>query len=256
MADTNCKESIIDIVKQENSEKQYLIGMMYKHGLCVEKNLTKSFDYFSVLDIENYPLAKYELAEMYYYGEGIKKNYKKAYFMYKEILENTHKIAILKAKLGDMNFKGMGVEKNFLNAKKYYQEASDLNHLGATYSLGLMYLSGLGGEKNITKAILNFERVIDDRQIFNNDVVSAKYYLARALHQKDQIKNKDRILKLIMMSAIEGFLEAQLSLGYGYILGKDIKKDMIKAKYWIKKAKDQNSTKAVEIWDEYELWKY
>jgi len=257
--DNNCKKTINSIKKEalnEDSAKQYLMGIIYQNGLCINKSSVKAFEYFSASNSNGYPLAKFELAEMYYYGEGTKRNYKKAYEIYNKILIDNERDATIKVKLGDMNIKGKGVDKNLTMAKKLYEEAAKSNHLTAFYNLGLMYMSGLGVDKNLTKAIEYLKRPANNSHPSHHNRPKAMYYLARALYEKNKEKNKDIILELITMSAIEGLVDAQVSLGQGYILGENVDKDMKKAKYLIKKAKDKNSTKAIELWDKYELWKY
>lgn len=254
-----CKKNIdIIITKAEHGDaaKQYLMGIIYENGLCVKRDSTKAFQYFSMSDLNGYPLAKFDLAEMYYYGEGTKINYKKSYELYNNILIDKHRDATIKAKLGYMYLKGEGVDKNLSMAKKLYEESAEWGQLDASFNLGLMYMSGLGTDKNISKAIeyLNIPATSNDP--FYHDQPKAKYYLARALYEQNNKKYKDMILELITMSAIEGFVDAQVALGKNYINGKDLNRDMEKAKYWIQKAKEQNSTKAIELWNEHRLWKY
>jgi len=254
-----CKKNIDTIrtkAKNGDTAKQYLMGIIYKNGFCVKKDLIKAFQYFSMSNLNAYPLAKFDLAEMYYYGEGTKINYKKSYELYNKILIDSHRDAIIKAKLGYMYLKGKGVDKNLSMAKKLYEESAELGNLDASYNLGLMYMSGLGVDKNISKAIEYLNIPATSNNPFYHDQPKAKYYLARALYEQNNKKYKDMILELITMSAIEGFVDAQVTLGKNYIDGEDLNRDMKKAKYWIQKAKKQNSTKAIELWNEHRLWKY
>lgn len=258
-AEETCKKNIDTIrirAEEGDASKQYLMGIIYKNGLCVKKDSIKSFKYFSMSNFNGYLLAKFDLAEMYYYGEGTKINYKKSYELYNKILIDSHRDAIIKAKLGYMYLSGKGVDKNLSMAKKLYEESAESGHLDASYNLGLMYMSGLGTDKNISKAIEYLNTPATSNDPFYNGQPKAKYYLARALYEQNNKKYSDMILKLIAMSAIEGFVGAQVALGANYIDGKDLNRDMKKAKYWIQKAKKQNNAKAIKLWNQYKLWKY
>lgn len=256
MAQNNCVQAINSIKQKEISERKYLMGIAYKHGLCVQKNLIKSFEYFFESNLNNYPLSKYELAEMYYYGEGTKKDYFKAYAIYMEILSNMHRDSIINTKIAYMNLKGYGVDKNLTKAREFYTKAANFGHLGANYDLALIYSSGLGVDKNLTEAIKYLGKVVDNRDISNYIRPKAMYILAQILNIENQKKYSKKILNLLIKSAIEGHKEAQVTLGKGYILGKDIDQDMKKAKIFIQRAKEQNSTEAEKLWNKYELWKF
>ena len=61
--------------------------------------------------------------------------------------------------LGLMNFRGQyGYRQNLKKARDYYREAAQKGHRGAQYDYAWMCKYGLGGEKNISEAILYFEK--------------------------------------------------------------------------------------------------
>ncbi|MEA3491731.1 MAG: tetratricopeptide repeat protein [Campylobacterota bacterium] len=235
--------------KNGDSYSQYVMGIVHQNGLGYEKNLTKAFEYFSKSE-KGYSLARYPLAEMYYWGEGIEQNYTKASDLYVRIFVGEDINSIIKSKIAHMYLFGEGVDKNLTKAVELYQESADENYVPALYNLGIIYYNGIGVDKNLTKARVCLQRAS------NNNHFQAQYYLAELLDKKDTNKYKKEVLKLLTKSAIGKFDKAQLILGNGYIRGDDVEKDMKKAKYWIQKAKDQNNTKAQELWKKYELWKY
>ncbi len=55
--------------------------------------------------------------------------------------------------------------------------------------------------------------------------------------------------------AARGNIAAQIELGEAYYYGEGVLKDPSKAKYWIKKAYENGSSKARDIWENLELWK-
>jgi len=58
------------------------------------------------------------------------------------------------------------------------------------------------------------------------------------------------------ISAKAGNIDAQINLGFAYIMGYGTDKDLKKAAYWIKKAKDSGDEKALTIWKEFKLNEY
>jgi TPR repeat protein len=115
-----------------------------------------------------------------------------------------------------------------------------------------MYASGLGIDRNITEAIKYFEKVLLNKSTLNTVRPETMYLLARILYKKNKILYRDRIIDLIKAAASQNYPDAQVMLGEGYLLGEDVEKNITKAKYWIKKAIDQNNSKAIGLWQKYE----
>lgn len=194
--------------KKLDAEELYILGLMYKKGICVEKNMKKSFQYFQSSHSEKYAFSIYELANMYYYGEGIKKDLKKAFYLYKSILINKVLEATVKTNIGYMYLKGEGVKKDVNLAKNYYLDASKFGNAYASYNLGLLYLSGLGVKKNIAKAIQYFQIAS------NKNYPDAQYKLAQALMIVNKEKYLNKALDLLKSASKNGSIDAKIALDY------------------------------------------
>ena len=81
--------------------------------------------------------------------------------------------------------------KNYEAAKKYFESAlTQDNSINANYFLGIIYLNGLGTEKNINKAEYYLKKAI------NNGNASANCYLAEIYISKyNNIKQAKKLLK-------------------------------------------------------------
>jgi hypothetical protein len=143
-------------------------------------------------------------------------------------------------------------QHKYKKAESIYKNILETNasYTPALNNLGMLYFFGKGVDKNLTKAVLYLGKsaMQDDK--------NAQFYLALSLSQIDQKIFKDEILYWIRKSASNGYTKAQVILGLAFIKGDDINKDMKKAKYWIHKAMESNSSEASTIWDKYQLWRY
>jgi TPR repeat protein len=72
--------------------------------------------------------AQTKLADMYYSGEGVKKNLKKAAELYTKAAEQGNVKA--QTKLADMYYSGEGVKKNLTEAAKWYTKVSEHGPVG------------------------------------------------------------------------------------------------------------------------------
>jgi TPR repeat protein len=113
------------------------------------------------------PVAQENLGRMYWFGLGVKKNFKVAKHYFKLAADQGH--------AGAQNFLGwmfetsresgeelVSISRKFREAsyKKaiyYYELAASQGHVGAQYNLGLMYFDGRGVKKNLKAAKHYFE---------------------------------------------------------------------------------------------------
>lgn len=216
-------------------------------SICSEQNITKSMNYLTLLANKDNHHAEFALGEIYLYGIGIPRNFIKAFEMHERAY--SHGNTGSPVALGKMLILGQGRKQDckkgieLLNSRQDDPVSSQI--------LGLIYFSPLCGDINLTKA----EEYL--KYASEHSIPEAQFYFALLLGKKDSERNKDKVLELITLSAENGYIKAQLSLGYYYLLEDENKaQDFKKAKSWIKKAKDQNSTKAIELWNEYKLWEY
>ena len=86
--------------------------------------------------------AQVELAENYYLGDRIAKNYKSAYDLF--LRASKGDLTQANFRLGLMNHYGQGKEKDLIKAFDHYQLAANQNDNEAQFNLALMYRYGLG----------------------------------------------------------------------------------------------------------------
>jgi TPR repeat protein len=94
--------------------------------------------------------AKRNLAYMYYFGAGVRRDYKKAADMFRETAE----AGLGKAEydLGRLYYRGQGVAKDMEKAAKHFRKAAKNGHGGAQFFMGRLRMLGEGLERDMTKA--------------------------------------------------------------------------------------------------------
>ncbi len=169
-------KSSLDGCKWHHLNSMYMIGKMYEEGLGVEQNSEHALywykqaagdvyeEYYEFCRKYDYPIIKKQgdetaqerLGEIYYFGEIVKQDYKKAYEYFQKSSDQGNSYSQLY--LGMMYYYGYFVEKNTFEAFFYYKRAADQGIGLAMYLVASMYSIGDGVKKNESLADLWFER--------------------------------------------------------------------------------------------------
>ncbi len=105
---------------------QYALGSMYYKGEGVEQDIRKAVEYLKAAAERGKELASRLLAEIYFYGENGEENYSEAIKYYEKCEEKLS--AETHLRIGDVFYKGMGnVAQNYPLALKWYRQAKDLS---------------------------------------------------------------------------------------------------------------------------------
>ena len=129
----------------------YEIGNMYFFGEGARKNIDKSIEWFSkAADYGNVD-AMMDLADMFYKGGIVARNYRKSIEWYKIAAANGNTKAMYN--LGSMYCEGIGVEQDYEEAAKWWRQAADNGNVKAMYNLGSMFYYGIGTDENHSRAV-------------------------------------------------------------------------------------------------------
>lgn len=91
-----------------------------------------------------------ELADKYYDGEEIERDFEKAFYCYKEAAKKN--CALAYNFIGQMYQDGYGTEKDYSKAVDNFKKAISLGDKSAKGNLGYLYLNGLDVRKDYFKA--------------------------------------------------------------------------------------------------------
>jgi len=92
------------------------------------------------------------LADVYYFGHFVPKDYAKAVKWYLRAAEKGN--ALAQSTLGDIYYYGRGVPQNFTTAAEWWQLAADQGVAVAQLNLSVLYANGEGIEKDLIKSHL------------------------------------------------------------------------------------------------------
>ncbi|MFQ5353756.1 MAG: tetratricopeptide repeat protein, partial [Thermodesulfobacteriota bacterium] len=118
--------------------------------------------------------AAARLAQMYYEGIGVKKDYKKALTWALKASEQGNTKA--QSLLGLMYYKGHGVLRDYKAAFKWYHMAALHGDKGAQSVLGLMYAAGHGVTRNYQEAFHWYEKAALQGDAGAQSILGLMYY--------------------------------------------------------------------------------
>ncbi len=214
------------------------LGFMYKNGYGVEKNYLEALNWYKASALNGNSSAQVNLAFMYREGLGNDKNYQEALNWYRKASENGNING--QVNLGRMYLEGLGTEKNFNLAFKLFERgAKNNNKQGKTY-LAYMYQYGLGSEKDETFAKELYEEVV------KSGLNLAQYFYGKFLIEGEQ-KDYEQGIKFLKKSAKQKNTDAMLYLANIYIEGKIKEKSFVKGKKWLENAANEGASQALYL---------
>lgn len=131
---------------EQNYEKAY--------EYC-NKILEKSDKYIKSKDDEYW--TKRTLGQLYYFGQHVEQDFRKALDYYKDIVE-MDKSGIVSFHIGTMNYEGLGISKNIENSFKYFKLSAENGYSLGQVMLAQAYLCGEGTEQDDNKAVYWYEQ--------------------------------------------------------------------------------------------------
>ena len=106
--------------------------------------------YLSVVDESGSVEAMYNIANMYYLGQGVLKDYKIAYNWYKRAADEGDALSMYNISL--LYERGEGVDQDAGDSFDWCQRAAKSGLPLAMYKLGLMYIQGFGVSQDMSQA--------------------------------------------------------------------------------------------------------
>ena len=122
------------------------LGDIYYYGQGVKKNLTTASENYEKASDLGLNAAKRRLAHLYFYGWGVPENKAKAFGLYKVVADNGDAHSAYNVAIAYHS--GQGVSKNLEYAFKYAKQSADMNDPDAQYLVYLFYLKGVGVAKD------------------------------------------------------------------------------------------------------------
>jgi TPR repeat protein len=171
-------------------------------------------------------LANYKLANIYLEGKITKQDKKLAMHFLTESAKKDY--APAQQLLGLI----YGIKKDYKNSISWYKKSAENGDAKAQYSLGVLYLKGIGVEKDIYKSTELFIKSASGGN------TKAQYSLAIRYIAGDGIeKNYYEAIKWLKRAADKNHPNAAYSMSLRYKLGQGVKQDKSQRIKWLEKSK-------------------
>ena len=207
---TTCEAALVNIAPGEKqirklrkeaesgvAKAQYELGCLYRWGTGTGKDFSQALQWFMKAADQDEPAARHEIADMYQHGGG------------------KRQMQLVAAGLEQLAVEG--------DAK-------------AQFSLAMMFMSGLGVDKDEAVAISWFEASARQGDINAKARLAGMYARGQGVE-----KDVDRAFVLGKEAADKGHVMAMLNIGRMYETGISVPKDIEKAKYYYRKAAEKGN---------------
>ena len=154
----------------EDKDDYYDFAEMLYKGKGTEVNILDAIKYYELANIFGHKLASYNLGDIYYEGNDVDQDYKKAkkyYEVFINLNRDTEKnyiknyLSLVFFNMGKIYHDNLTNEEDFTLAKQYYEQSFNFGFNYAATYIGEFYYKGIGVEKNIDKAIIWLSKDLD-----------------------------------------------------------------------------------------------
>ncbi len=210
-----------------------LLGHMYENGIGTDKNITEALVWynkgacrgneFALSKIKTYAeegnsdAVRY-LADMYYSGNGLKKDYSEDFKLYSRI-SGQDESGYAEYMLARMYEDGQGTDKNIDEAVRFYQSSAEHGYAESAYMLSKIY-----GEKDALQTV----RYLKQAMNLGHEEAKSAYNNLRREFEKMLLQNSDELKKFVReekKDVIDTFNALIAELGLSYDLGADLQSD-------------------------------
>jgi len=180
--------------------------------------------------------AEYFIGELYYDGEKVNKDSKKAFEWFLKSANNGD--ASAQVLIGMMYAEGNGTDKNLKESTKWFRKSAVQGNREAQAFLGQAYLYGDGVPMNYSEAEKWLTLAADGGFAYAQRDLG---FLSLKTNTDESIR---KAIKYFKMAAEQGEPESQFILGVAYKSGEGVDKDYQKAKKYLTEAKNKGIEKA------------
>lgn len=243
----------------------YWLGCFYYQGEGTKQNYTEALKYFQKAANNGDAYSYAWIAKIYYYGNGCAQNYEEAFKWFLKAANAGQ--TVVYGWLGLVYYEGKGCNKNYGEAIKWLKKAAEngdsscYGYLGSSYyelqdfqeafkwtskavengdiasntGLGIMYVNGLGTERNEKKALDCFKKAASI-----GDAVACFWLGSMYFDGKGTSINEAEGFKWTQKAAEKGYVDSYIALGFCFEEGKGTEKNIDEAITWYKNAYDKN----------------
>ncbi len=154
------------IARSGDTSVYFKLGTIYYKGDVIQKNIKKAMYYFKLASSYGNKKAKYNMAIIYSQKKSIYHNYKKAYSLFLDLAQMGYVKAQIK--VGQYLLYGIGIQSDYSLAKRWFEQAYfHGKNKEASCNLAYIYVEGKGVFVNLGRA----RKLVEDKYIKKNDLV-------------------------------------------------------------------------------------
>lgn len=182
--------------------------------------------------------AEYDLSHMYYYGQGVPRDYAETIRWSRKAADQGY--AKAEYGLGVMYYHGQGVPQNYGEAARWWRMAADQGNVYAQSELSSMYYHGQGLSQNYAEAFGWLRKAADQGDAASEDGLGFMYY-----HGYGVQKDNAEAARWYRKAADQGYAKAESGIGFMYYYGYGVSQNYAVADQWFRKAADQGDEYAL-----------
>ena len=254
-----------------DADAMWWIGVKYRDGEGVEKNLKKAFEWFLKSAMAGHDGGMWWLGDCYRNGEGTEENVEEAIKWYEKSASLGNAYAM--CRLGRAYDEGIGVPENPVLGAEWYRKAAEKGSVQGMYNLALDYEYGTGVEQNDVEAKRWYRKAADEgyapaqRRMGGYSAADEMYTGALRWYEmaaaqgdaesmnrigvlysngKGVTQNAKKAFQCYQASAEDGFGWGMYNLAHCYETGSGVQKNLKLAREWYAKAADEGIEPAIE----------
>lgn len=185
--------------------------------------------------------AEYKLAKRYERGEGVSKNFERAFEYLHRSAEQEYVYA--ETDLGSYYARGLGVQKDFSRALYWYRRAANGGDPLAQYCLGYAYANGDGAQKDIDQAVQWWRKAAEHGQAEAQNALGQFYFRGDAAGDTNRIDYVESA-KWLGKAAAQNYVPSMNNLAFMYQNGWGVRKDLKQAFHWYQIAANKGDAMA------------
>ncbi|MDF2542231.1 MAG: hypothetical protein K0S47_1949 [Herbinix sp.] len=226
-----------------DTEAQKRLADIYedKYGTYNTKDIKKAIEFLKMSAIGGNKYAQHDLAEKYYYGTGVERDYVEAIKWFTAAAEKYDYNAMVH--LGDLYLKDRLSFISREDAAHWYKGACVYTDEKFKYGITVVY--DMSSEKSITKCYVDEAlRGYNERVAYRRIAQQTFKYL---YDFDNEYTSKDIGIRVkeLELNAENGKIEAQRITAAIYLFGYNVKQDINKAVYWFSKAAVKEDTSSI-----------
>jgi TPR repeat protein len=188
-------------------DAQYFLANLYYNGAGVKKDFSEAAKWVQKAAEQEHEDAQFRTGVLYRDGVGVNKDYREAARWFRRAAEKGHRDAQCSVAL--LYYDGEGVDKDYAEAAKWFREAAEQGDESAPLFLGWIHFVREGVDKNYPEALKWFQKDCKtNNRKSSHDMVKHLHFV---LNPQEAVKEID-VNRALGMVAAGGYMDALRAL--------------------------------------------